>query len=471
MTEKYLKKIHVPSGTFFCDRAGAILFQAFLSSCVGVSAYDPVHRIGGLAHFLLPEPISYCREGDEDKYASTGLPRFLDALCELGASRNHLRVCIAGGAFSGSLSHQDIHLDIGGRTAEMVRAILAEEKIRVDRSETGGFFTCCLSLNMVDGTVDISPSNPMGEQVDSPLPLVLDDIDAIMDTIQPIPQIALKILRMINDDMDHLSDLAQEVKKDQVISGQVLKYCNSAVFSGKRGIDSIEDALLIIGRDHLARIVTTVAVKNLFLNHNQGYSLVKGGLYHHAIGVALIAEKLAVINKKGLPFSAYTAGLLHDIGKIVLDQVVARYAPFFYRDFKEPTNTVIMLENKYLHTNHTLIGHTLAEKWSLPDSVRQAIAFHHQPEETHETIPIVDIVSLANLLFHMFSAGPHLDRVDMSHFNLLLERNGFSVLDFPEIVDMIPLDALTANPEMILSTQTDRLSRTTNKSVFRTVPS
>ncbi|GAB6095949.1 hypothetical protein JCM14469_22020 [Desulfatiferula olefinivorans] len=470
MAPIHLKKMHVPSGSFACDRVGAVLFQAFLSSCVGVSAYDPVHGIGGLAHFLLPEPVSRCREGDEDKYASTGLPRFLDALYAMGASKDNLRICIAGGAFSGLLSRQDIHLDIGGRTAETVRTILAEEKIRVDRSETGGFFTCCLSLNMLDGTVDISPSYTGGELDESPLAPGPDDLETIMDAIQPIPQIALKILRMISEDVDHLSDLAQEVKKDQVISGQVLKYCNAAVFSGKRGIDSIDDALLIIGRNHLYRIVTTVAVKNLFISHNQGYSLVKGGLYHHAIGVALIAEKLAEKNKRGLPFSAYTAGLLHDIGKIVLDQFVARFVPFFYRDFKQPANTMIMLEDKYLNTNHTRIGLTLAQKWSLPDSVTQAIAFHHHPERTGEPMPITDIVSLANLLFHMFSSGPQLNRIDMSHFNLLLDRNGFSVLDFPEIVDMIPLDALT-NPEMILSGRNDSPLRSANKSVSRTVPS
>lgn len=446
---KNLKKHHVPSGTFVYDTSKPIIYQAFLSSCVGVAAYDTSHQIGGLCHFLLPSPVSKCREGDEGKYASTGLPLFLTTLTSMGASLESLRVTIAGGAFSGSLSHQDINLDIGGRTADMVRDILATHHIRVDRSETGGFFTCCLSIDMSDGSVDISPSYPTGDIVQPQTRLSSLNIDSILETVQPIPQVALKILRMINDNSSHISSLAHEVKKDQVISAQVLKYCNSAVFSGKGGIDSIDDALLIIGQENLARIITTIAVKNLFFHHNQGYSLTKGGLYHHAIGVALIAEKLAVKTGKATAFSAYAAGLLHDIGKIVLDQFVVGFAPLFYRDIDYQTN-ILALEQKFLNTDHTIIGLQLAEKWSLPNSVKYAIQFHHCAEKDNGEHPIVGIVSLANLLLHMFSSGPNLSQVDLTDFNYLLNINGFDIPDFPEIVDMIPVHALTANPEMIL---------------------
>ncbi|MBU1170315.1 MAG: HDOD domain-containing protein [Proteobacteria bacterium] len=447
---KHIKTMHVPSGTFVCDTSKPLILQAFLSSCVGVAAYDPEKNIGGLSHFLLPAPITRCREGDEGKYASTGLPLFLNTLTTMGASLKNLRVSIAGGAFSGAISHQDINLDIGGRTAETVRKILAKYNIRVDRAETGGFFTCRLDLDMTDWSVTISPSYTTGgTALESPL-ITPEKIDAVMESIKPIPQVALKILRIINEDTSHVSTLSHEVKKDQVISGQVLKYCNSAVFSGKGGIDSIDDALLIIGRDNLARIVTAITVKNLFSNHNQGYSLVKGGLYHHAIGVALIAEKLALKTGRSHPFSAYSAGLLHDIGKIVLDQFVSDVAPLFYRDYQDQSTTSLILENTYLGTDHTAIGNILAEKWLLPESVKQTIFFHHRLEQYTGKNATVDIVALANLLVHMFSAGPYLSRVDTSQFNMLLERNGFSLTDFPEIVDMIPLHALTANPEMIV---------------------
>ena len=452
MPMKLYRKVHVPSGTFVCDKSKPVLLQAFLSSCVGVAAYDPVNQVGGLSHFLLPSPLSHCLPGDTGKYASTGLPLFLETLVSQGASLEQLKVTVAGGAFSGELSHQDIHLDIGGRTAETVKDILKQNKISVERWETGGFFTCCLSLNLASGQADIAPSYTSSNEVTDVTMAIpsAGDIEAVLDRIKPIPQVALKILRMINEDRYPVSALAAEVKKDQVISAQVLKNCNSVIFLGKPGIDSIDDALLIIGQDSLARIIIATAVKTLFSSQNQGYSLVKGGLFHHAIGVAILAEKLAQKTGKAHMFSAYAAGLLHDIGKIALDQFVAGSAPLFYRDLQERSADILAVENRYLGTDHTRIGKILADKWSLPSSVTETISHHHNPNESLNDSGTLETVALANILLHMFNSGPELNCVDLRHFAYLMDKMGVSMADFPGIVDMIPMKILTASPETIL---------------------
>ncbi len=446
-----LNKVHVPSGTFVCDRSKPVLLQAFLSSCVGVAAYDPVNRVGGLSHFLLPEPISHFLPDDELKYASTGLPVFIESLVKNGASLSHLVITVAGGAFSGTLSHQDIHLDIGGRTAETVKDILCRMKLPVDRWETGGFFTCCLNLNLETGKADIVPSYAMMTEAKEPPPIPSqDDISSLLDRIKPIPQVALKIMRMIGEDRYSVSSLAAEVKKDQVISAQVLKYCNSVIFAGKKGIDSIDDALLIIGQNALARHVTAIAVKNMFASGNLGYSLVKGGLFHHAIGVAVLAELLARKTGRTHEFSAYTAGLLHDIGKIALDQLVADSAPMFYRNLQDHHTGILELENRLMGTDHTRVGRTLAERWNLPSRIIDAIAHHHTPEKSDSDAGIVETVALANALFHMFHVGPELTFVNHDQIGRLMQNMGLSASDFPGIVDMIPGKILTSTPETIL---------------------
>lgn len=444
-------KVHVPSGTFVIDKSKPFLLQAFLSSCVGVAAYDPVNRIGGLSHFLLPEPISHFLPDDELKYASTGLPVFMETLVKKGASLSQLVITVAGGAFSGTLSHQDIHLDIGGRTAETVKDILGRMKLPVDRWETGGFFTCCLNLDLETGKADIVPSYAMlPEKNEVPAIPSPADIDSLLDRIKPIPQVALKIMRMIGEDRYSVTALAAEVKKDQVISGQVLKYCNSVIFAGKKGIDSIDDALMIIGQNALARHVTAISVKNMFASGNLGYSLVKGGLFHHAIGVAVLAELLARKTGRTHEFSAYTAGLLHDIGKIALDQLVADSAPMFYRNLQNRRAGILELENRLLGTDHTRVGQTLGERWNLPARIIDAIAHHHTPENSDNDAGIVETVALANALFHMFHVGPELTFVNHDQLGRLMQNMGLSASDFPGIVDMIPVKILTSTPETIL---------------------
>lgn len=443
----YYPKYHVPAGTFQVNARKPLILQAYLNSCVGVALFDPEAGIGGLYHILLPEPVTGKTDYNREKYAATGLPLFLGRLVREGADISRLKAVIAGGALSGKVSNQDIRLDIGGRTAEVVKEVLGKHGIKVLLSETGGFFTCCLNFNLETFEYEVIPAlladeNAPAEETNGRI--------SCLDDIQPIPQIALKILRMIGEDAYDIHYLSQEVRKDQVISAQVLKHCNSAIFAGKGGIDSIDDALLIIGQTTLAKIVTAMAVKKLLNNSYTGYSLAKGGLYHHAIGVALVAEKIAILSKKASPFAAYSAGLTHDLGKVVLDQFVSGARPFFYREIMRE-NDLVETENRLLKTNHTKAGHRLAKKWELPDSISNTIRHHHTPEEAESHRELVTLVSVSDTLFHMFSAGPSLHKVDMNSLSRRLEVLGMTISDFPAIVDAIPRQVLSGSPELAIT--------------------
>jgi len=443
----YYQKYHVPAGTFQVNARKPLILQAYLNSCVGVALFDAEAGIGGLYHILLPEPVSHKSEYNREKYAATGLPLFLGSLVREGADISRLQAVIAGGALAGKVSNQDIRLDIGGRTAEVVKEVLGKHGIKVALSETGGFFTCCLNFNLETFDYEVIPALLSDEQE-------ADDTThgriSRLDDIQPIPQVALKILRMIDEDIYDIHNLSQEVRKDQVISAQVLKYCNSAVFCGQGGIDSIDDALLIIGQAALAKIVTAMAVKKLLNNSYTGYSLAKGGLYHHAIGVALVAEKIASLSGKASPFAAYSAGLTHDLGKVVLDQFVSGARPFFYREIMGE-NDLVETENRLLKTNHTKAGLKLAKKWDLPASIANTIRYHHCPCEAEAHRELVTIISVANSLFHMFSASPSLHKVDMNSLSRRLELLDMSISDFPAIVDAIPHQVLSGSPELAIT--------------------
>ena len=193
-----------------------------------------------------------------------------------------------------------------------------------------------------------------------------------------------------------------------------------------------------------------MAIKKL-LNHSfAGYSLTKGGLYHHAIGVAVVAEKIANLSQKASAFAAYSAGLTHDLGKVVLDQFVSGARPFFYREIMGEQN-LVETENRLLKTNHTKAGHKLATKWMLPPSIANTIRYHHTPEEAPEHQELVTIVTVADTLFHMFSAGPNLHKVDMNALSIRLKTLGMSISDFPSIVDAIPQQVLSGSPEMAIT--------------------
>jgi putative nucleotidyltransferase with HDIG domain len=181
-----------------------------------------------------------------------------------------------------------------------------------------------------------------------------------------------------------------------------------------------------------------------------GYSLCKGGIYHHAIGTAIIAEKLANLTGRISPSLAYTAGLLHDIGKVVLDQYLYAYFPFFYRQLNEEKKDLVEVEKNELGIDHTEVGGDLAHNWSLPESLVETIRHHHKPENTVQNTELVHIVYLADLLMSRFNPCFELERLNTESLATGLETIGFSIDSFSEIVDFIPVKSFEASPELAL---------------------
>ena len=444
---------HVASGSFFVSRVKPLVLEAYLGTCVGVALCDQETGVGGLIHLLLPEPVSLAGSFQPEKYATTGFPLFLRALYDQGALKKHLKAYIAGGALVGPLFSSDLKLDIGGRTVETVMSFLKEEDILIEQSETGGFFTCSLSLDLTTWQCDIKPSGFEKEtsvnETQIQVPSV-KEIEQSMEAIQPIPQVALKILRLIDEDEYDIKALAEEIRKDQVISAKTLKLCNSVIFAGSNKIESLDHALIYIGLQMLVKLVISASVDNFFSHSGSGYSLCKGGLFHHAIGTAVIAEKLADLTGRAKPGSAYTAGLLHDIGKVVLDQYVSSAYPLFYRELNEEGNNFSQTEKTILGIDHTEVGSQLAGRWSFPESLTDVIRHHHKPENAVRNLELAHIVYLADLLMSRFHTGLELERLDTAALSAKLAVLGLSLERFPDIVDLIPLRVFDSLPELTL---------------------
>lgn len=436
-----MKKIIVASGSYVVGRKKTAILQAYLGTCVGVVIYDPDENIGGLIHLLLPKQSSPESTYEPVKYASTGLPIFLNALCEAGAKRENMKAVVAGGAIVGPISEWDFHLDIGGRTLEVVKTILAHEGIEIQKLEAGGFLTNKFSLNMSNWEYSIDPGLreilPHSYVLPPPEP---NEVIRTIEHIQPIPQVAMKILRMIDEGNFSFKDLSKEIRHDQVICARTLKLCNSVFYPKVKKIDSIDHALVFLGQELFARLVISAVIEDFFGHHNQGYSLCMGGIYHHAVGAAIISERIAKLTKKVSPGLAYTSGLLHDIGKVVLDQYIASASPFFYREFQKGVD-FLALENKYLGTSHTEVGSQLANKWCFPDALVDTILHHHYPENSTQNTDLTHVVYIADLLMSRFHAGFELEHLNTDSLSSRLERIGLSISDFQVIVDLIPTQA------------------------------
>lgn len=437
MTSFYFETIG--SGEFYVGKTNQKQLKAFLGSCIGVVLIDKKAGAAGLFHILLPEPPGKGAVQESEKYASTGMPLFLEAMYKAGAKRENLTAYVGGGALVGSVSLLDLKLDIGGQTAEVVEKYLAYEEVEIKQIETGGYLASQVTLDMQKLECVIEPIISQHHLFsESAVEKKEFDLDSALQAVRPIPQIALKVIRMINSPSDSLSHIAEEVKQDQVLTGKVLQLSNSAYISPGKKIESIDKALVYLGEKRVLLLTLSVFTEIFYQQADQGYSLIKGGLFRHALGAAYVAEKLAKFTKLVKPDHAYTAGLLHDIGKTVLDQFLASDYPLFYRKVLEDINRpLLQVEKELFGYSHTELGEKLSIKWGLPESLTEAIAYHHDPEKAKKNLKLTSITFLANTLFSAFSSGVSLNMMD----SISLERNLQSLnLDqdsLKEIIDQI----------------------------------
>ncbi|HRR62135.1 MAG TPA: HDOD domain-containing protein, partial [Spirochaetota bacterium] len=216
-----------------------------------------------------------------------------------------------------------------------------------------------------------------------------------------------KIINMVNDPDVSFKHVADEIAKDQAITANILKLCNSAYFSKGKEISSIDRAIVILGLKEVKDIVVLATTKSVLNRVIVGYDLARGELWRHGVAVAMLAKKIAIeCNQKTIADIAFTGGIIHDVGKTVL-------ALFVQSTFKDILNTVIEksitfqeAEKLVMGFDHQQIGEQVAIKWKFPRVLQSIVRYHHEPMNApDEHKIIVSIVHVANTLCLMAGIG------------------------------------------------------------------
>ena len=430
----------VGSGKYAIANGGGEVLDACLGTCVGVVVYDRCAQKGGLIHLLLPEPAGSESPLEPMFYAKTGLPIFISELYKKGAARERLEACVAGGALIGPLCNTDLILDIGGRTADEVARILRREGIPIRKSEIGGYLGYRLSVSSSNWETLIEPcwgglpQSTAGAHFERPKP---EDLWRAAERLAPVPQTALKVIRMINDPECSFRDISREIITDQVLSAKTIRFCNSPFFGPRQEIGSLERALTILGDRRLLQFVVSASLEDFLSQNENGYSLCKGAMFKHALGTALISAKVADLSARVPSDVAYTAGLLHDIGKVVLDQFMASAYPLFYRRAQAERADIVEIERELFGMSHTEAGTRLAVEWRLPEALRDVIAYHHNPEAAGSHATLAHTVYLADLIMSWFMSGVEIEKLNAESIYSSLSAIGCGMDDLPRLLERV----------------------------------
>ncbi|MCB2183135.1 MAG: HDOD domain-containing protein [Desulfobulbaceae bacterium] len=218
-----------------------------------------------------------------------------------------------------------------------------------------------------------------------------------VDNLVPRPDIALEVMTMAHDTHCSIPEMAQKIEMDLNLTANMLRLANSAYFGHMREITSIKDIIVRLGLETVKLIAITGASAGLMKSPQQAYNLEPGSLWHHSHATAILSSVIAKYARIADDGPIYTASLMHDIGKIVLNRPL-QLALSNNKKTGKKFRSLVELEEYFLGTNHARIGMALLVKWGLPENIYLPVGFHHT-QEGEETKHInVKIVSLSNFL-------------------------------------------------------------------------
>lgn len=229
-----------------------------------------------------------------------------------------------------------------------------------------------------------------------------------IDKLPTLPFIVSTLNDLIKNPNTSASDIHKVIMKDQALSSRILKLVNSAFYGFSERISSISHAIVILGFNTVKNVALTASVLNMFGGSETKEDQVfdRKAFWVHSLGVAGTAKIIASRVRLPSVEDIFVAGLMHDIGKLVLDQFVHEKFQEIVQLVKEQNIHIKEAENQVLDgVNHTQVGAWLATRWKLPTALVQMIGFHHRPALSDQFLKPVSCVHLADILVRTMDIG------------------------------------------------------------------
>ena len=208
-------------------------------------------------------------------------------------------------------------------------------------------------------------------------------IDSILKSIDKIPAFPVtiqKVIELLRDDDYAVKDVVNVIKYDQAVTANILKISNSAYFGVHQKIKTIHDAVVYLGQQELIRAVQTAGISKFFRKGGQKNVDQSKDLWEHSVAVALMSQILSRKLFSREDPVLYTAALLHDVGKIIMGEYVHESFERIISRVEELKCSFLEAEEAVIGINHADLGGRIATRWNFPAEIRDAIAFHHQPD-------------------------------------------------------------------------------------------
>jgi len=249
---------------------------------------------------------------------------------------------------------------------------------------------------------NISPAQQITQAADAILKHQVDRLDVI-------PAVAIKLLRLTNDENSSVSDLSHIIQTEPTLTAKVLRNVNSAAFALPHKVTSIKRAINILGFSAVRQLTLNQLFYKKLVSHNTKQEFDRLFFWQHCLFVASLSRAIASALKHEDPDSIYVAGLMHDIGKIVLES----HGKVTYSDFvlacKNDKQATLDSEHDFFGLTHAELGFVFCQQWEIPEHISAIVYCHHQMPNSDSPYAKyamdIAIVSFANYIAWMQGIG------------------------------------------------------------------
>lgn len=261
------------------------------------------------------------------------------------------------------------------------------------------------------------------------------------EAVSILPSIALQIYNMALNPSSDVDKMQEIICLDQVLTLKVLKVVNSAYYGLTQRVDSVKEAVVVLGMDEIVNISFGLSLSKAFNHSNLGGRIKPFAMWKHTVATALIGKYISKDLKSDIRSGTFTACILHDIGKLF---IIENFPDQYIRIIETSETTgipIYELEEETFGKNHGEIGGMIAEKWNLPKSLSDAIAFHHHPSLSADFSGLSAIIGFSDFLSN--KSLEHGQKLNLNSCTQTLLKDHMNILQglfknfTPQVVDEI----------------------------------
>jgi len=219
-----------------------------------------------------------------------------------------------------------------------------------------------------------------------------------------LPEVYIRLDGMIKDPCSNLSDIATLISDDPGLSTRLLRIANSAMFNFPSKIDSIQRAITVIGTKQLRDLVLATSVIQVFKGIPQEQVDMES-FWKHSIATGIAARAMATARRESNVEHYYVAGLLHDIGRLIMYMEVPHKSHKALLVSEETSEQLHIVENDLFGFDHADVGGELMDSWDLPDALCEATRYHHSPASARHYPHDAAIVHVADIIGNTMGYG------------------------------------------------------------------